>query len=265
MSKITRLLGVRVQDDLFEIPRAPATTGGSLNFDHELRAVLSDELKRCPKDRYQVAAEMSRLLGREVSKHMLDAYTAESRDAYNFPLNYAAAFEVATDSFSLTELLAGKRGCMVLVGKDVLLAELGRLEKQKDEIKFREGVLRNRIRSREERNAQASIARRASCVICSTKKSGSAGSLTTTRSPKNSNASVKGFPTHQSTATRRSCRNESSALKLKPKSSSRSAIPWAGWCSGPGVTRSKRSAWFCACKRNNHTLLNKKNNPPEGP
>src|SRR3990167_9566455 len=142
MSKITRLLGVRVQDDLFEIPRAPATTGGSLNFDHELRAVLSDELKRCPKDRYQVAAEMSRLLGREVSKHMLDAYTAESRDAYNFPLNYAAAFEVATDSFSLTELLAGKRGCKLLVGEEALLAELGKIEREEQTLRVRKQALK---------------------------------------------------------------------------------------------------------------------------
>jgi len=132
--------------DLFEIPAPPTPFGGSLNFDAQICASLSDTLKRCPRDRYQVAAEMSRLLGREVSKHMLDAYSAESRDAYNFPLNYVAAFEVATESLSLTNLLAKLRGCRVLVGKEALLAELGKIEKEKSALAARERALKDWIR-----------------------------------------------------------------------------------------------------------------------
>lgn len=134
--------------DLFEIPRAPEPSGGSLNFDVELRAALSDALKLCPKDRFRVAAEMSRLLGREVSKFMLDAYTAESRDAYNFPLNYAPALEVATSSFALTELLARKRGCRVLVGEESLLAELGRIEQAKADLARQERELKRYLGAR---------------------------------------------------------------------------------------------------------------------
>jgi hypothetical protein len=134
--------------ELFEIPAPPAPGGGSLNFDAQVCAALSDTLKNCPHDRYRVAADMSRLLAREVSKNMLDAYTAESRDAYNFPLNYVAAFEVATESFALTQLLAKLRGCRVLVGEDALLAELGRVKKAQEELAVRERALKERMRGK---------------------------------------------------------------------------------------------------------------------
>ena len=134
--------------DLFEVPTAPSPAAGSLNFDIELRALLSETLRLCQKDRYQVGADMSRLLGREVSRYMLDAYTAESREANNFPLNYAAAFEVATESHALTEFLSRKRGCRLLVGEDAILAELGRIERTKTELAVRERALKDHIRRR---------------------------------------------------------------------------------------------------------------------
>lgn len=128
--------------ELFEIPEPPSPIGGSLNFDASICASLSDTLKACSKDRFIVAAEMSRLLGREVSKYMLDAYTAESRDAYNFPLNYVPAFEVATGTLALTQLLSKLRGCRVLVGKESLLAELGKVEHEELLLKERKAALR---------------------------------------------------------------------------------------------------------------------------
>lgn len=134
--------------DLFDIPHAPLPAGGSLNFDAQIQHVLSDAIKACKKDRYQVAADMSRLLGREVSKHMLDAYTAESRDAYNFPLNYVAAFEVATESLTLTQLLAGKRGCRILVGEEALFAELGKIEREEQALKERKHALKQYLAHR---------------------------------------------------------------------------------------------------------------------
>lgn len=128
--------------DLFEIPSAPLPGGGSLNFDAQICHTLSEALTLSKKDRYRIAGDMSRLLGREVSKHMLDAYTAESRDAYNFPLNYVAAFEVATESFALTQLLAKQRGCKLLVGEEALLTELGRIDRQEHELRERKAALK---------------------------------------------------------------------------------------------------------------------------
>lgn len=128
---------------LFQVPRPPEPVGGSLNFGPELRATLSRVLKDCPDSREVVAGRMSELLGVEISVHQLNAWTAESREGWRFPFEYAAAFEQATGCHALTELLARKRGCIVLVGEEALKAELGRLEMKEDEIRKRKRQLKS--------------------------------------------------------------------------------------------------------------------------
>lgn len=117
-------------------------------MDVPLRLALSDSLKHADADRWVVAAEMSRLTGREISKYMLDAYTAESRSDHNFPFRYAAAFEVATSSYCLTNLLAKARGCKVLAGKEVLLTELGRIEQMEVDLKQQKAALKRYLGGR---------------------------------------------------------------------------------------------------------------------
>lgn len=56
------------------------------------------------------------------------------RDAHNFPLRYAAAFEVATNSYCLSNLLAKVRGGKFFVGKEALLTELQRIRRLQAEI-----------------------------------------------------------------------------------------------------------------------------------
>lgn len=114
--------------DLFSIPCAPAPIGGSLDYATELRHVLSDALKRTAKSRYEIAARMAELTGQDITKAQLDAWTAESKDAWRFPFEYAAAFESACESTCLQELLGRKRGSRILVGEDTLYAELGRIQ-----------------------------------------------------------------------------------------------------------------------------------------
>ena len=115
-------------------------------MDVPLRAALGNALKDADLDRWAIAAEMSRLTGRDISKYMLDAYTAESRQDHNFPFRYAAAFEVATESHCLTYLLAKARGCEVLVGEESLLAELGRIEKKEADLKRRKAALKRHLK-----------------------------------------------------------------------------------------------------------------------
>lgn len=131
--------------DLFTIPAAAPLSEGSLNFATQLRALLSQVLKHCPHSRYQVAARMSELLGADVSKFQLDAWTAESREPWRFPLEYAPAFEAACESFALTEWLADKRGGQVLFGKEALMAEMGRLQRQHDDNQRRMKALRRQM------------------------------------------------------------------------------------------------------------------------
>jgi hypothetical protein len=118
--------------DLFEVPVARNPLPGALDVGLALRHLLSDLLKTTPRGRFEVAARMSELLGHEISKHQLDAWTAESREGWRFPLEYLPAFEVALETHRVTAWLADLRGCRVAVGKHALDAEIGKLERLRD-------------------------------------------------------------------------------------------------------------------------------------
>lgn len=120
--------------DLFDIPKpAPAAPGG-LDTASEIAHVMSKALKECPYDRYEVVARMSRLIGREITLHMLNAYTAESRETHVPRLDVAIAFDAATEGFALANFHAGKLGCRLLFGKEALLAELGRIDQMEADL-----------------------------------------------------------------------------------------------------------------------------------
>lgn len=138
-----------ITSDLFiEVPCAPDPTAGSLNCAIELRGTLSDAIRHSHLSRYDVAARMSCLLGTDITKARLDAWTAESREAWRFPFEYAAAFESAVASHCLQQLLASKRGTRVLIGEDSLLAELGRIEQQEAQLAARRKAIKDFFRGR---------------------------------------------------------------------------------------------------------------------
>ncbi|OTI52530.1 hypothetical protein CAY96_35005, partial [Pseudomonas aeruginosa] len=90
-------------------------------------------LKACDLDRYEVAARMSRLSGDDVSKNMLDAWSSPARADHNLPFYRAALLEDVCASHLLTNWLVDVRGGRVAYGRDALLAELGRLERTREE------------------------------------------------------------------------------------------------------------------------------------
>lgn len=119
--------------DLFEVPVPTAPLPGALNFSLQLRHLLSEALKACPLSRTDVAARMSELTGDTITKHQLDAWTAESREGWRFPLEYLAAFEVAVGTTALSAWIASVRGGKLLMGKEALDAEIGKLERMKED------------------------------------------------------------------------------------------------------------------------------------
>ena len=129
--------------DLFSsVPQAHPMTAGAWRFRSEIAHVMGEAVKTCTKDRYQIAADMSRLLGREISVNTLDKYTSEASEDHIPNLETAIAFDAATEQLALAGFFAGKLGCKVLPGKDSLLAELGRLEQMKGEIAKQERAIK---------------------------------------------------------------------------------------------------------------------------
>lgn len=119
--------------ELFEVPQPPTLLPGSMDYGVEVSSMVGELLKDADGDRYEVAARMSRLAGKEVSKYMLDAWSSESRDAYNLPFYLAPVLESACKTHALGSWLADKRGGRLLVGRETLNAELGKLERLKEE------------------------------------------------------------------------------------------------------------------------------------
>ncbi len=119
--------------DLFEVPVPTSPMPGALNFSHQLRRLLSDLLKNSTNSREIVAARMSELTGETITKHQLDSWTAESRDGWRFPLEYLPAFEVAVETTGLIAWAASIRGGKILMGKEALDAEIGKLERLKED------------------------------------------------------------------------------------------------------------------------------------
>lgn len=120
-------------NDMFAVPAPAAPLPSSMDYRQEVAGLVAAVLKGADGDRYEVAARMSRLSGREVSKYMLDAWSSESRDAYNLPFCAAPVFEAACHTHDLSNWLADKRGGRLLIGREALTAELGKLERLRDE------------------------------------------------------------------------------------------------------------------------------------
>lgn len=120
--------------DLFEVPQPVAPLPASMDYRAQMSALIAAMLKKTNKDRFEIAAVCSRLSGTEVSKYMLDAYASEARETFNIPLWLVPVLEEACESHDLTNWLVAVRGGRLYLGKEVLSAELGNLEKEREEI-----------------------------------------------------------------------------------------------------------------------------------
>lgn len=123
--------------DMFLVPQPPAPHAASMLYSSEVSTLLASMFADAGKDRYAIAAEMSRLLGKPVSKYMLDAWTSESRDTYNVPFYVIPAAEAACASHAMSTWLADKRGGRLLVGREALEAEYGKLKSLQNDLKQR--------------------------------------------------------------------------------------------------------------------------------
>jgi len=108
---------------------------GAFDIDSQYREVITSCLKNCPLSRYQVAARMSELLGREITKSMLDSWTAESKDGHRMPAIFLPAFCQAVGSYEPLKLLGRLIGIYVLPGPEALRAEIQRYNEKLSRIK----------------------------------------------------------------------------------------------------------------------------------
>ena len=117
--------------DLISKLQNPATLSpGSLNIQYNLQGIVSECIKRCSLSRWEIAGRMSALINQEITKYMLDTWTAESKEYHRFPAEYLPAFCQAVGSYEPLRFLAEKAGVFVLPGPEALRAEIKKIEEE---------------------------------------------------------------------------------------------------------------------------------------
>lgn len=112
------------QGDLFALPRMPSEPGPILAGLHDVVASAVSQALR-GENRFEVAAAMSELLNREVSKWMLDKWCSEASEDHNIPAACLLALIGETRRYDVLDALVQKIGAKLLVGEEVRTAQLG--------------------------------------------------------------------------------------------------------------------------------------------
>lgn len=118
-----RISANRRQSNLFE--QYDNVAPGSINDAAMVRAILTDSIKKSGKSRDEIAEIMSGLTGTEVTVRRLNAFTAESREDFRFPIELARAFCMATRDFALLRHLIEAAGFRVVTKTEFDVLRLG--------------------------------------------------------------------------------------------------------------------------------------------
>jgi len=112
------------------LPLAPVTRPGEgqLDCDRDLKRILTESMK--PYSRYEVAARISQLAGRDITKSTLDTWPAESKDQNRMPMGLVPAFVHATQNTALIEELCRLCGGTFVPFEETKLLQKARIERE---------------------------------------------------------------------------------------------------------------------------------------
>lgn len=119
-----------------EAPGEPAP--GSFDMSAAVRQGISESIRRSGMKRWEIAGQMSELLGHEITESMLNAWSAESREDRRFPTEYLAAFCHVTGDRELLKQIARRLQCWLYESEEAVMAELGRINWQRQQLSTRE-------------------------------------------------------------------------------------------------------------------------------
>jgi hypothetical protein len=116
----------KTQMDLFPSKTPTAEfAAGSFRRREALQEALHRALSRCPLSREEIAAELTRLVGEEVSVHTINNWLAESKSNRKMPLEYAEAFAAITGDDHIIEIAFPRH--KTLGAEDAAYYELGKI------------------------------------------------------------------------------------------------------------------------------------------
>lgn len=129
-------------DFCFDAPPVPSGEAALAGFEKRTNVFVGEMLNSDGRDRYEIAAEVSKLLADEVSKTMLDAYASPSREDHKIPHSRLMAIVVVTQRYDLFDRHLRETGCGVITGRELETAELGSIEQEISALKAKARDLR---------------------------------------------------------------------------------------------------------------------------
>lgn len=126
----------------FELRPVSVSDGMLTGIDRQIASAVGRILKDDDRDRYDVAAAMSRILDADVSKSMLDKYASESSEEHNISAGRFLVLIAATRRYDVLRALLHRIGCDLVEGEEVLTVELGHVEAQIQRLQDRQRHLK---------------------------------------------------------------------------------------------------------------------------
>lgn len=118
-----------------EPPPAPnRAEAGLAGLDRMVAAGVARALRDDGRSRYEIGGAISALPDEDVSKLMLDAYSAEGRDGHNISVHRFLALIAVTQKYDVLDALIRRIGAAVLVGDELHTARVGHLKSQITEL-----------------------------------------------------------------------------------------------------------------------------------
>lgn len=104
-------------DDPTMLPR----DGFLADYSRLIALTVSEMLKGDPRTRWDVAADLSRLLDDQVTKQMLDAYSSPAKEAHSISVERFIALTLSTGRYDLLRRVFNRIGADVVVGEELVL------------------------------------------------------------------------------------------------------------------------------------------------
>ena len=106
------------------IKTAPEIKPGSFDVSLRLKAAITEAIKHCNLSRYEVASKVSELTGHDLTKAMLDQYTAESREDCCMPARVLNALCYITGTLEPINVLLEPLDAIAVSGEEKQALEL---------------------------------------------------------------------------------------------------------------------------------------------
>lgn len=114
----------------FEAPIPPRRASDLAGLERQVSSAVGFAIKHDPRSREEIAGAISALLGEEVTRWMLDSWSAESKNQHAISAARLMALIAVTNRFDLLDALVRRVGASLLVGEEIHVARLGDIDRR---------------------------------------------------------------------------------------------------------------------------------------